>query len=88
MIWLRSLPTKIRHHRGTSVLMEMKSENNDSYFPWLVELLFEDLVEHFAILLTIEESDFLKEVCETFKARAIRGREVLTFQIIICCPIY
>ena len=32
------------------------------------------LVEHFAILLSIEERDFLKEVCKTFKARTISGK--------------
>ena len=44
-------------------------------------------MEHFDILLTIEESDFLKEVCETFKASTIREKEVLMCQIIICYPI-
>ena len=31
-------------------------------------------MEHFATLLSIHESDFLKEKCKTFKARIISGK--------------
>ena len=62
--------------------MDMKSENNDLYQPWLVELPFEDGSWHtFNILLSIEESDFLKEVCKTFKARTISGENVADYYL-------
>ena len=69
-------------------LMDMKSENNDSYYPLLVELPFED-----GSWITLPYCSPFKKVFSSKKCVKLLklvlfpGKEVHTCQIINCYPI-